>query len=85
MGYLYGFTGASVSVKGLIRLPITLGDEPCITSMVADSMVADQPSAYNAIMERPILKEMKVVTSIYHLSMKFPTPKRVGYTLLEKC
>lgn len=49
VGHLYGFTGASVSVKGLIRLPITLGDEPCITTQVADFMVVDQPSAYNAI------------------------------------
>lgn len=78
VGHLYGFIGASVSVKGLIRLPVTLGDEPCIAIQVTDFMVVDQPSAYNAIVGRPILKEMRVVTSIYHLSMKFPTPQGVG-------
>ena len=78
VGHLYGFTGASVAVKGIIRLPVTLGNEPCFTTQVATFTVVDQPCAYNAILGRPILKEMKIVTSIYALTMKFPTPKGVG-------
>lgn len=41
-------------------------------------MIVDQSSAYNALIGRPLLKEMKVITSIYHLYMKFPTPTGVG-------
>lgn len=74
-GHLYGFTLVYVSIKGgLIRLPITLGDEPYTTTQVADFMVVDQQCTYNTIIGRPILKTMKVLTSIYHLSMIFPTP-----------
>lgn len=31
-GHLYGFTGASISIKSLIRLPVTFGNEPCTTT-----------------------------------------------------
>lgn len=41
-------------------------------------MVLDQSSTHNPLIERPLLKEMKVITSIYHLSMKFPTHAGVG-------
>ncbi|XP_074374821.1 uncharacterized protein LOC141715244 [Apium graveolens] len=77
-GYLYGFTGNSIGIKGLIKLPITLGDEPCMATHVAEFTVVDQPCAYNAIIGRPILKMMKIVNSIHALSMKFPTPHGVG-------
>lgn len=75
IGYSYGFNRTLVSVKGSIMLPVTLEEEPYMTSQVTDFMVIDQHSAYNTIIGRPILKEMRVVTSIYHLSMKFPTPR----------
>lgn len=41
-------------------------------------MIVEAPAYYNALIGRPILKDMRVVTSIYHLSMKFPTPRGVG-------
>lgn len=40
-GHIYGFTGASVSVKGLIRLLFALADEPDPTTHVANFMVVD--------------------------------------------
>jgi hypothetical protein len=41
-------------------------------------LIVDQPSAYNAIFGRTAQAELKVVTSIPHLSMKFPTEDGVG-------
>ncbi|XP_074353042.1 uncharacterized protein LOC141692209 [Apium graveolens] len=72
-GDLYGFTGNSIRIKGLIKLSITLGYEPCTATHVAEFTFVDQPCAYNAIIGRPILKIIKIVNYIHTLSMKFPT------------
>ncbi|KAK1389694.1 hypothetical protein POM88_017872 [Heracleum sosnowskyi] len=76
--HIYGFTGDSVRVKGTIRLPLTLGEGSLSATQVFDFLVVDQPTHYNALLGRPVLKEMRIVTSIYHMSMKFPTPNGVG-------
>ncbi|XP_074372795.1 uncharacterized protein LOC141713328 [Apium graveolens] len=54
-GHLYGFIHDSINMKGLIRFPVTLGEESCIITHVSEFMVVDQPCAYNAIIGRPIL------------------------------
>ena len=41
-------------------------------------LVVDCSSAYNAILGRPTLNSWKVVTSTYHLMIKFPTDYGVG-------
>lgn len=41
-------------------------------------LLVDQPSAYNAIIGRVSLNELKAITSISHLKMKFPTSEEVG-------
>ena len=38
----------------------------------------DQPSAFNAVLGRPSLRELRAVTSIHHLLMKFPIPRGIG-------
>ena len=40
-------------------------------------LVIDQPSAFNAVLGRPSLRELKDIISIYHLLMKFRTPNGV--------
>ena len=75
---LYGFCGTPIDVRGSIKLPVTLGEGPLSTTQVAEWLVVNQYSALNVVIGRPILKEMRIVTSIYHMSMKFPTPKGVG-------
>ncbi|KAM6583540.1 hypothetical protein CsatB_010542 [Cannabis sativa] len=75
---IYGFSGDVITIKGMIKLPITLGTAPVTAKSMADFAVIDQYSAYNAVIGRPILKEMKIITSIYYLTMKFPTPAGVG-------
>ena len=75
---LYGFIGNVVQIFGRVSLPITLGMVPLATTQVAEFMIVNEDISYNGILCRPILKKMRVVTSIYHLSMKFPTPNGVG-------
>ncbi|KAK1380894.1 hypothetical protein POM88_027638 [Heracleum sosnowskyi] len=75
---LYGFTGEPVQVVGRVKLPVVLGAEPMRAMQVTEFMVVNEDISYNCIVGRPLLKEMRVVTSIYHLSMKFPTPNGIG-------
>ncbi|XP_074378140.1 uncharacterized protein LOC141719659 [Apium graveolens] len=48
-GHLYGFTGNSIRVKGTIRLPVTIGEEPHVATQIAMFIIVDQPCAYNAL------------------------------------
>ena len=45
---------------------------------MADFLIIDQPSAFNVVLGRPSLRELKAITSIYHLLMKFPMRHGVG-------
>lgn len=78
LSVLYDFSGAPIDVKGSIRLPVTLGEGPLSTTQIAEWLIVNQYSAFNAVVDHPILRDMRIVTSIYHLSMKFPTPGGVG-------
>ena len=75
---IYGFTGDSTRPMGVITLPMTVGEYPRETCVMTDFLVIDQPSAFNAVLGRPSLRALKAITSIYHLLMKFPTPKSIG-------
>ena len=44
-----------------------------------DFLVVDQPSAYNAIIGRPLMKKTNMVSAVYCLTIKFPIPTGVGY------
>nr|XP_017225259.1 PREDICTED: uncharacterized protein LOC108201488 [Daucus carota subsp. sativus] len=76
--YIYGFGGEAIKAKGTIRLPVTLGEAPRAATQIAEFVIIDHPSAHNALMGRPLLKDMRIITSIYHLTLKFPTPGGVG-------
>ncbi|KAL2524641.1 Retrotrans gag domain-containing protein [Abeliophyllum distichum] len=75
---LQGFTGDCVNPKGQIALVVDLGLPPCHGRIIADFVMVDLPSNYNAILGRPILHELKAAASIYHYAIKFPTPHGVG-------
>ena len=75
---IYGFIGDFVTPMGVILLPMTLGEYPRQSLVMADFLVIDQPSAFNAVLGRPSLRELRAITSIYHLLMKFPMPNGVG-------
>lgn len=76
--WIYGFSREAVKVMSATKLPVTLGEGTLSGTQMMEFMVLDQESAHNAFIWHPLLKKMKVVTSIYHLTMKFPTPHGVG-------
>ena len=74
---LYGFTGDNLIPVGSIKLAMTVGTYPRISTVIANFLVVDCPSAFNA-KKFPTPKELRAVTFIHHLLMKFLTPNRVG-------
>ena len=74
---LYGFTGDHIILKGTAKLAIIMGDHPKTWNIIVDFLVVDCPLAINGIIRRPHLKSLKVITSIYHLAMKFPITKGI--------
>ncbi|GLT32394.1 hypothetical protein SLA2020_070650 [Shorea laevis] len=77
-GPIYGFDNQPVPVKGVITLPIYVGSEPRFRMASVSFLVVRMESAYNAILGRATLCELKVVISQPHLCMKFPTPQGIG-------
>ena len=75
---LVGFEGIKVYPLGAVTLPVTVGDYP--QQIIRDVMflVVDCSSAFNAILRQPTLNSWKVVTSTYHLMIKFPIEYGVG-------
>ena len=64
--------------SGMIKLPIIAGTSPLSRTVLASFIVVDCPSAYNVVMGRPILVDLRAVVSIHHLMIKFPAAKGVG-------
>ena len=75
---LYGFTGDHVISKGTIKLTVKMGDHLRVSIVMTKFLVVDCPSSFNGVIGRPLLKALKVVTSIYHLTMKFPDIEGIG-------
>ncbi|GKU96145.1 hypothetical protein SLEP1_g9416 [Rubroshorea leprosula] len=77
-GPIYAFDNQLVPVEGVITLPIYVGSEPRFKMASASFLVIKMESAFNAILGRATLCELKVVISQPHLCMKFPTPQGIG-------
>ena len=75
---LVGFGGTRVFLLGVVTLSVMVGDYPQQITKDVTFLVVNCSSAYIAILGRPILNLWKVVTSIYHLMIKFPTDYGVG-------
>ncbi|XP_064987285.1 uncharacterized protein LOC135626026 [Musa acuminata AAA Group] len=73
-----GFTRDSISLLGTTVLPITLGEEPRMKTVMTTFMVVDLPSAYNVILDRPTLNRIQAVVSTYHRTIKFQTSVGIG-------
>ncbi|KAL8148773.1 hypothetical protein AgCh_005948 [Apium graveolens] len=76
--HVYGFTGEAVRVMDSVRLPVTLGEGALSVTQMIDFKVLDQDSVHNVLVGRPWLRAFRVITSIHHLMIKFPTPNGVG-------
>ena len=75
---LVGFGGTRVLPLGAITLSVTVGDYPQQITKDVTFLVVDYSSAYNGILERPMLNSWKATTSTYHLMVKFPTEYGIG-------
>ncbi|KAK2998728.1 hypothetical protein RJ639_022763 [Escallonia herrerae] len=75
---LYGFSNHPVVCEGIIALPVTVGAPPNQAKLMLDFVVVRVPSAYNAILGRTALNQLRAVISTYHMKMKFPTENGVG-------
>ena len=75
---LYGFTEDSVISDGTIKLAVTLEELPRTTTVMIDFLAVKRLSAFNGALGKPLLKSLKVVTSIHCLTIKFPTPAGTG-------
>ncbi|KAK3007992.1 hypothetical protein RJ639_013768 [Escallonia herrerae] len=75
---LYGFYNHPVICEGIIALPVTVGAPPTQAKLMLDFVVVRIPSAYNAILGRTALNQLRTVVSTYHMKMKFPTENGVG-------
>ena len=74
----YKFTWDHVIPRGTIKLAMTVGEHPRVSTAMTKFLVVDCPSTFNGVIGRPLLKALKVVTSIYHLTMKFQITEETG-------
>ncbi|XP_077249101.1 uncharacterized protein LOC143888533 [Tasmannia lanceolata] len=75
---LFHFLGEVVKVEGQIKLPVLVGEPPCLAFAMVNFLVVRASSAYNAILRRPGQNLVRIVASTYHQKMKFITPNGVG-------
>ncbi|XP_040994249.1 uncharacterized protein LOC121240778 [Juglans microcarpa x Juglans regia] len=75
---LKGYTGDAIQPAGAIAMSVLVGMAPKTTSLMVDFLVVKAPSSYNVIVGRPLLNQIKVVTSTYYLKVKFLTACGVG-------
>jgi hypothetical protein len=75
---LVGFAGEQVLPVGSIELPVTVGDYPTTKTIMVKFLLIEKPSAYNAIIGRTALNDLRAITSTSHLKIKFPTERGVG-------
>lgn len=75
---LYNFTRGSIQPLGSIQLALTVENFPRQCTIMTELLVINRSSKFNAVIGRPSLGELRAVTSIHHLMVKFPTPKGIG-------
>jgi hypothetical protein len=75
--HLLGFAGENVLPLESIELPVTAGTYLRQKVIMVRFLIVDKISAYNAIIGRTALNDLKAITSTPHLSMKFPTEEGI--------
>ena len=61
---VYDFMGDSIIPLGVISLPMTLGEYPRQSCVMANFLVINQPLAFNTVLGRPSLRELRAITSV---------------------
>ena len=70
---LVSFEGKIIILKGQIRLPVQTGSEV----VEVDFIVVDAYSSYIAIVTRPWLHTLEVVSSTLHQKVKYPSEDQI--------
>ena len=70
---LVSFEGKTVTLRGLIRLPIQTGSD----MVEVDFIVVDAYSPYTAIVARPWIHTLGAVSSTLHQKVKYPSEGQV--------
>ncbi|KAM1542604.1 hypothetical protein PS1_012375 [Malus domestica] len=76
---LISFSGDIVQPLGSIHLSFTIGTGPYTATITTNFLVVDCPTAYNVILGRTGINDLKASISTHMLLMKFPTPYGNGY------
>ncbi|KAG6703160.1 hypothetical protein I3842_07G071200 [Carya illinoinensis] len=80
---LKGFIRDIVQPMGAITISLLARKAPRTSATMADFLVVKAFSSYNAILGCSTLNSLRVVTSTYHLKMKFPKNLGVGEVAWE--
>lgn len=78
------FRNKPILVKRMIPLLITWGNDDHAMTKRHDFLVVDLPSEHSAIFGRPPMKKLKLVSVVYYLTVKFPTPNGTGFIMSNK-
>ncbi|KAM1301132.1 hypothetical protein ACFX2H_012212 [Malus domestica] len=76
---LISFSGDIVQPLGSIHLSFTIGTGPYTATITTNFLVVDCLTAYNVILGRTGINDLKASISTHMLLMKFPTPYGNGY------
>ena len=71
---LMGFNGRMVVPRGMIKLPVQVGD----VEVQVNFIVVEVFSLYRVILVRPWLHVVGAMPLTLHLKVKYPTQRRVG-------
>uniref|UniRef100_A0A803NTQ8 Uncharacterized protein n=1 Tax=Cannabis sativa TaxID=3483 RepID=A0A803NTQ8_CANSA len=78
---MYDFSEASIAPCGKIKLPLTVGKSPHTNTIMVTFIVVDTKSLYNAMTGRPSLYDLRAISSIFYLFIKFSMPTSIGRLL----
>ncbi|KAM2091885.1 hypothetical protein PS2_030060 [Malus domestica] len=76
---MISFSDDIVQPLGSIHLPFTIGTGSYTATITTNFLVVDWPTAYNVILGRTGINDLKAMVSTHMLLMKFPTPYGNGY------
>lgn len=81
---LYGFFEKPLTLDDSVELPITIGEVRATRTIMIKFLVVDCRSTYNGIMGLPFLHTTRVVSSTYHLALKFLIEMGIGIVLVKQ-
>ncbi|KZV51833.1 hypothetical protein F511_11210 [Dorcoceras hygrometricum] len=81
---MYGFTGHSLQLVGVVQLPLSLGSGEYRKTKFVEFTVVDAPYSYNVILRRPVMAVFLAMASTLHQKIKFPVGNSVGEVLGDR-